>query len=321
MPEPENEKCIRLKIDCPPKKDGGLKEAEDRQREKQDMMNRKYPKQKIIIKGGKIKKEHNIKDKIKCVTYHIYWNSETEGKIEKHIPKQITEGFENKYQYIYHDKEGKEHEICTVNWMEIIGREKGVRVSGVPKGYIKTYKYPTSGGGDARNGYEYENGDIYVDGVGGYGNRKYPKQNGKVKIVRMKDSLSYAKGDVKIYYTFHGSDRRYCSPECYAGFIGALGELNRTDIQSTGMCFGDGTSYPSVSHNNGRSVDTRYLSNFNDEKKKVLAFKKFFFTDIITGTGGWYKNLPSHKHMGDHNDHLHAGVIDNKKVKTIEEVK
>lgn len=56
MPEPENEKCIRLKIDCPPKKDGGLKEAEDRQREKQDMMNRKYPKQKIIIKGGKIKK-------------------------------------------------------------------------------------------------------------------------------------------------------------------------------------------------------------------------------------------------------------------------
>ena len=104
MPEPENEKCIRLKIDCPPKKDGGLKEAEDRQREKQDMMNRKYTKQKIIIKGGKIKKEHNIKDKIKCVTYHIYWNSETEGKIEKHIPKQITEGFENKYQYIYHDK-------------------------------------------------------------------------------------------------------------------------------------------------------------------------------------------------------------------------
>ncbi|TWP27373.1 hypothetical protein ETU09_07980 [Apibacter muscae] len=83
------------------------------------------------------------------------------------------------------------------------------------------------------------------------------------------------------------------------------------------MCFGDGTSYPSVSHNNGRSVDTRYLSSSKDEKKKVLAFKKFFFTDIITGTSGWYAGLPSHKHFDDHNDHLHTGVIDTSKVKVI----
>jgi hypothetical protein len=47
---------------------------------------------------------------IKLVTYHIYWNSGTEGKIEKHIPKQITKEFENKYRYIYHDKEGQEHD-------------------------------------------------------------------------------------------------------------------------------------------------------------------------------------------------------------------
>lgn len=113
MPGPEEEKCIKLKIDCPAKKDEGLKASEDRQREKQDMLNRKYPKYEIVFEGGNVKKEHRVKDKIKCVAYHIYWNSETEGKIEKHIPKQVTEGFENKYQYIYHDKEGKEHDLGT----------------------------------------------------------------------------------------------------------------------------------------------------------------------------------------------------------------
>ncbi len=45
------------------------------------------------------------------ITYHIYWNNETEGKIEKHIPPKITKEYENKYKYIYYDKEGKDHNL------------------------------------------------------------------------------------------------------------------------------------------------------------------------------------------------------------------
>lgn len=41
------------------------------------------------------------------VTYHVYWD----GRIEKHIPKAIEEGYENKYKYVYHDEREQEHEI------------------------------------------------------------------------------------------------------------------------------------------------------------------------------------------------------------------
>ena len=45
------------------------------------------------VKGSvKVSTEPNI------VTFHIY----NRGSIEKHIPKKITQGYENKYRYVYH---------------------------------------------------------------------------------------------------------------------------------------------------------------------------------------------------------------------------
>ena len=41
------------------------------------------------------------------ITYHIYYD----GRIEKHIPKEIAEEFKQKYKYVYHDEKGNEHEI------------------------------------------------------------------------------------------------------------------------------------------------------------------------------------------------------------------
>ena len=40
----------------------------------------------------------NVSD---VVTYHIY----SDGTIEKHIPKEITKGYEDKYKYVYHKKQ------------------------------------------------------------------------------------------------------------------------------------------------------------------------------------------------------------------------
>ncbi len=58
------------------------------------------------VKGSvKVSTEPNI------VTFHIY----NRGSIEKHIPKKITQGYENKYRYVYHIG-NKEYEICILEW-------------------------------------------------------------------------------------------------------------------------------------------------------------------------------------------------------------
>ena len=73
-----------------------------------------------LIKDRKLKNnnqtgEYNFKyakSADDVVTYHIYAN----GTIEKHIPKKIKSGYEDKYKYVYHDKNDTEHEICIVEW-------------------------------------------------------------------------------------------------------------------------------------------------------------------------------------------------------------
>lgn len=316
MPEPENEKCIRLKIDCPPKKDGGLKAVEDRQREKQDMMNRKYPKQKIIIKSGKIKKEHNIKDKIKCVTYHIYWNSETEGKIEKHIPKQITEGFENKYQYIYHDKEGKEHEICTGDWHKTKEKNIGKKYEAKPT-HKKIISDKNVVEGQTRKRVLYENGDIAEYGSN---NGKtfwvlYTANSSEIELVKMPDELNYS-NSINVKYDFSNTQRRYTSPGSLAGFIGALAE-NNLKLTTTGSCFVSASCFPSQEHVNGKSIDTLYLDNIN-EQKFIDAMHKFNFNKQITGKDKKRFNNATPEQRGTlHNSHLHSGFNES----SIKEVK
>lgn len=246
------------------------------------------------------------------VTYHIY----ADGKIEKHIPKEIKSSYKQKYKYVFHDKENKEHEICIVEYIFANKRNNGITISSIPRGYTKTYSYPR--GGNAQTAYVYSNGDICVEGTR-YGFKKYPKGTGKVELVRMKDNLNYNNGNVKIYYSFKNSQRRYCNPDSYAGFIGALATLGRTDVLCTGMCFEDATSYPSVTHPNGDSADTAYYSTLEVEQKKVNAFKHFNFKNIYRGRTRWYPDLIGTKYSKGHEDHLHAGDFDSSIVKTIKE--
>lgn len=135
-------------------------------------------------------------------------------------------------------------------------------------------------------------------------------------MVRMPDGLSYVKDNTKIIFSFSNSQRRYCNPDCMAGFIGVLAELKK-EVECTGMCFSDATSYPSLSHPNGDSADTEYFTSLIEEQKKVDAFKKFHFVKIYRGDAGWYPSLKNTSYSDGHNNHLHAGEFDNTKIKII----
>lgn len=57
------------------------------------------------------------------VTYHVYWD----GRIEKHIPRAIQKGYEDKYKYIYHDEKGQKYEIgfASIKPTKVYGAKSG----------------------------------------------------------------------------------------------------------------------------------------------------------------------------------------------------
>jgi hypothetical protein len=112
---------------------------------------------------------------------------------------------------------------------------------------------------------------------------------------------------VRATFSYSATQRRYCNPGCFAGFIGVLIQLGRGDVVCTGMCFGDATSYPSVSHPNGKSVDTEYLSTLAIEQLKVNALRDHYFATILCGSSGWFPQLTGTTYHVHHETHLHSG--------------
>ena len=122
----------------------------------------------------------------------------------------------------------------------------------------------------------------------------------------MPDTLNKNAGNKSIIYSFTKTARRFCGPEHFAAFIGALAEDGYT-IKSGGACEKDGTCYPSVSHVNGQSVDTSYLNN-TEEQKFINAMHKFGFKEQLRGKS---KKAFTHTSNGGklHNNHLHSGKL------------
>jgi hypothetical protein len=128
--------------------------------------------------------------------------------------------------------------------------------------------------------------------------------------------------DKQIKYEFVNTQRRYAFHGCFASLIGVLAETNIA-IQSTGMCFQDATSFPSISHPNGDSIDLRYFgtvgaaatpAELQERAKDVLmadTFRAWFFSQIVCGNNqlAW---LAGHVNTNNsaHNDHLHSGNFD-----------
>ena len=101
------------------------------------------------------------------VTYHIYHD----GKIEKHIPQEISKGYEQKYKYVYHDENGNEHEICICDWHTTKEKANGVTVSAPNRKDPNIIEYKENlNEGDTQKRVKFKNGDIAE-----YGN--HPKKN------------------------------------------------------------------------------------------------------------------------------------------------
>ncbi len=251
----------------------------------------------------------------KIITFYTYWNNDKVGKIVKFTPNEIDLGYENKIKYMYIDRIGKEHYVATLEFHEIVEKSNGKKIISLPKESEIISDEKISEGQTERR-VIFKNGDIAE-----FGSNEgksfwilYKAMKNKLLLVRMPDSLSIFEKELKICFNFKQTKRRYCNPESFSGFIGALAELNRNDVFCTGMCFKEGSSFPSVSHPNGDSVDTSYFATLSEEKLKVTAFKKFHFAQIVSGTKGWFKLLDTDIHKSDHNSHLHAGNFDKSKI-------
>ena len=239
------------------------------------------------------------------VTYHIYHD----GKIEKHIPLEISKGYEQKYKYVYHDEKNNEHEICICDWHATKKKANGVIVSAPNRKDPNIIEYKENlKEGNTQKRVKFKNGDIAEYGKHDEKDliwRLYRALNENVEIVRMPDEINYIKDDVIISYVFSNTKRRYTGPDPLAGFIGALAETG-LQLTTTGSCFAEGSCFPSSEHVNGKSVDTLYL-NDNDEQKFINAMHKFNFNKQITGNNKKkFDNATQDLKSNLHNTHLHS---------------
>ena len=253
------------------------------------------------------------------VTYHIYHD----GKIEKHIPPEISKGYEQKYKYVYHDEKNNEHEICICDWHTIKKKILSSKAGG-------TYSYPNHGTvseskTNVNDGYmvaraKYTNGDIHEwvvkeKGVSIYqrltmangdiaeygihdtanngkpGNiwKLYTQQQEEAQLIKIPEIINYENDDVTIKCELTETYRKYTNPDIMAGFIGALAEI-KENILVTGSAYEQGSCFPSALHINGQSIGTKYirkvnnLSNWNKDRAFVQALYKFHFTIFRIGT-------------------------------------
>lgn len=248
------------------------------------------------------------------ITYNIY----EDHQIIKYIPKSISLSNKQKYKYIYYERSGKKHYICTANWNSTKEKSKGKLLYSKPTHSGIIYDKNVSEGSTKRR-VKYKNEDIAE-----YGDhptlgkiwRLYTAGNTKIVLVEMPDSLNFNANSIKIAYNFSTTQRRYTSPGHLACFIGALAKVG-TRITTTGSCFKEGSSFPSTAHNNGKSIDTIYLSNRSLQQTFITAMHKFGCNRQLRG-----RNTYKYKHTGDggalHNSHLHS-EFDESKVKVIYE--
>ncbi|MCX8639025.1 hypothetical protein J3U37_02830 [Gilliamella sp. B3172] len=285
------------------------------------------------------------------MTYHIYHD----GKIVKYIPQEIVIGYEQKYKYVYHDKDDNKHEICICEW-HTINKKKFTKH---PTG---TFKYPDHGTvneikTNVSDGYivaraKYTNGDIHEwikkeagisiyerltmtnGNIAEYGYhesqkkavwKKYEKLEEEAQMVRMLDSLNYESSGVIIKYELKETYRKYINSDLLAGFIGALAEI-KENIIVTGSAYEQGSCFPSSLHVNGLSIDTKYikkvknLTDWGKDKEFVKALAKFHFGMFRIGKDIYdlFKDISGAVNgYRLHNSHLHTENFDFNTIKII----
>lgn len=262
------------------------------------------------------------------VEFHIYHDGVI--KINDNIDFALIHDIQNAY-YLYHDSNNNIHEVTNLHLLLINKMGIGQSVSSVPAGHTSTIDYTPYNSDDvnAKTSYIYPNGDVITEGLK-YGQSLYKikyKKLDKRGFLANLTAINFA--TLSIEFEYVGTRRFYCKPEVVAVFIGALVEVGAyTDaattidfiIKSTGSCFEDGTSFPSVEHNNGNAIDTKYQNGISGltnaqalarDQIFVDGMSKFGCTKILRGTGSHYSTgLTTATNGGSlHNTHLHSGKV------------
>ena len=167
------------------------------------------------------------------VTYHIYHD----GKIEKHIPQEISKDYKQKYKYVYHDVNKNQHEIGIFN----IHKTKAM-----------------------------ERGNVALD---------YDVE--LINVKEFEEGYSSKEGNVKAKFkTFNSDSKRwYINPDCFAGLLGAMLELNVDYLGFNGFSTYDAKSVQSKSHINGVAGDLRYISTKRNGELTWLSYSTFDFNE------------------------------------------
>lgn len=262
-----------------------------------------------INASGKIISMNSYNVDLNIITYKIFWNTIQKGRIEKYIPSSLLNEKEGKAKYEYYDQKNQKTEICEVQWHKVKEKKTGVKSTSIPT-HSKIILDENVSEGQTQRRVKYENGDIAEYGSN---NGKtfwvlYVAKNTLINLVRMPNEINLQ--SINVNYSFSNTQRRFTSPDVLAGFIGALAE-NKLKLTTTGSCFSEGSCFPSVEHVNGKSVDTLYLDDVN-EQKFINAMKKFGFDKQITGRDKKKFNNAIQETNGDlHNSHLHSGYNNN----------
>jgi hypothetical protein len=232
--------------------------------------------------------------------------------------------------YVYFDAMAGRHDIASLDLLLIDKMGKGAEVSSIPTGHVRTIDYTSHTGVDADTSYIYANGDVITQGEKGSDpdvKIKY-KNTGKKTFLVLLTELNYM--PLQVDFRYFETRRHYCRPEVAAAFIGMLVDVGAFvdspmpgmpvpfDVRSSGSCFEDGTSFPSLEHNNGNAIDTLYQNDITEltedqqlarDQAIVDGMRRYGAKKVLRGTDTHYSGRLRRASNGRalHNSHLHSG--------------
>jgi hypothetical protein len=223
----------------------------------------------------------------------------------------------NLVTYFYYDQHDNEHRVCEISRRQIIEKGVGAFVNGFRRNEtpieIIDYTPWNNQGVDARTSHVYQDGTVISYGTRGSQGLVYIQYNPlrtNIYLLELpEEGINYQQDGAVISFTFTQTRRFYTNPNVFAAFLGALARLG-IEIESTGSSFGDGSSFPSVAHNNGNAFDTRYFNNVQNDQNFIDYMASFGFNERIIGNNPYHRRLNNNTSANDlHDTHLHCGGL------------
>jgi hypothetical protein len=245
--------------------------------------------------------------------------------------------------YFYIDQNDNEYFVCEATKFSVLGKVNGANV---PNNFTQAIHYHTTGrpiprnlnlpaivstidysqyqseGVDARTSYVFATGVVTVGHPGStYVPRYYANQVDNIEMIPtvflaevtldsntdIQPALNRVCGDRRIMYGFQATRRRSANTDLFAAFLGALAQCSYQDIVLEGFSFPDGTCFPSVSHANGKAVDSNFLTTLVRQNVFVNALWDYGIRSHGRGRSGWLAQIVHSHYLAGHETHLHSG--------------